>query len=648
MERIGTKPDSCYYRAVFKSMATPSLRQNIELRKRTAWAVIAILVVGAATIYFLRPTTKRLVPKSSQAITSPQALLIERKGVPELSSENNAKVNSIAPEMRELAEAVMNVMKVAGDGKDKAKVQQATVAFSKLIQQHPDYADAYVLRATYSLMASSSDLQGIKGDLDAARRYRSSSKYESAYGSDASIYALRAKVDMLAGDYQRGMQDLESAVKLNPGNPNGIFNTGGVKPDDGSNPTTLQKKDFDILVFSYPNDYRTYMFRGLFYGSFTTFDEQYYAPTFANLSRALEMNPQSALVHYFLGCLFQRMTFWTQAAARDISEVTGVRGGYKEKTHRKALEHFEAAVRLDPRFAQAYAEAAQELLNLHRDADAIPFYDKAIEGEPKDAALYNDRGLAKSDLASYFDAISDFSQAIELKRSGNGGYLESTYENRASAYSKSGDYDRAIEDYSRAIGVKFSQVVFLMSIPQIRAIYPELNDISDPDLLEGLRQKYFPNMSSADFAGQLQKNKPFDDFILAGLYGNRGDVYLSAHKFRQVSAEYNRARQVYTHFTMDRWKVLSKGVSQEYSIDAQTLDFSRGTIVSLWVKSQGARSKNYEQTNYEIDCSGPKIKAASYIRYDSQGNALRSGSEKDWQNIAPETLGELLYWGMCH
>lgn len=610
--------------------------------------MIAILVVGAATTYFLRPKMKRPELKPPQAVSTPQALLIERKGLPELSSENNAKLDSFAPEERRLAEAVMNVIQVGGDGKDKAKVQQAIAAVSKLIQQHSDYADAYILRATYSLMASSSDLEGIKSDLDAARGYRSSSKHESAYGSDISIYVLRAKADMLAGDYQQGMQDLESVVKLNPEKSNEIFNTGGVSPDDGGNPTTLEKKDLDILVSTYPNDYRAYMFRGLFYGSFVTYGEQYYGPALANLNRALEINPRSALVHYFLGSLLQRMTFWTQAAARDISEVTGTRGGYKEKTHGKALEHFEAAVRLDSTFAPAYAEAAQELFSLKRDAEAIPFYDKAIEGDPKNAGLYNDRGMVKSNAGRYFDAISDFSQAIELKKSGSGGYLENTYENRASAYNKSGDYDRAIEDYSSAIGVKFSQVVFLMSIPQIRAVYPELNDISDEDLLEGLRQKYFPNMSSRDFAGQLQKNKPFDDFVLAELYGIRGDVYISANKFRQASADYNRARQVYTHYTMDRWKVLLKSPSQEYAIDAQTLDFSRGTIISLWVKSEATRSKNYEQTYYEIDCSGQKIKAASYIRYDSQGNALRSGSEKDWQSIAPDTLGELLYRGMCH
>jgi tetratricopeptide (TPR) repeat protein len=629
-------------------MATPSVQQNSNPRKRAVWAFVTILVVCSAATNFLHATRDRQVPNTSHPAASLEALLIERKGLLELSSDKNAKINSISPEERKLGEALLNVREVAGDGKDEAKVRQAIAAVSKLIQQHPDYADLYVLRATYSLMASSSDLQGIKSDLDTALKYRSSSKYQSSFGSDASIYALRAKADILAKDYQQGMQDLESAIKINPANPNEIFNTGGMKPDDDSNPTALQKRDFDRLVAVYPSDYRPHMFRGLFYGAFTTFGEEYYPEAFANLNRGLEVNPNSALVHYFLGHLFQRMTFWTQAAIHDISELTGERGGYRERMHGKALEHFQAAIRVDPTFAPAYAKAAQELLSLKRDADALPFYDKAIEGNPDDAALYNDRGLAKSNLLTYFDAISDFDRAIQLKTSGNSGHLENTYENRASAYSKTGNYDRAVEDYSSAIRVKFSQVVFLMNIPQIRAIYPELNDISNQDLLEGLREKYYPNMSSADFARHYEKNKPFDDFILAGLYRTRGDVYLSAGKFRQASAEYARAHQACTYYTMDRWKVLTKGVNQEYSFDAQTLDLSHGTIVSLWVKSQGTRSKNYDQTNYEIDCSGQKIKAASYIRYNSQGHAVRSGSEKDWQNIAPETLGELLYRGMCY
>ena len=409
----------------------------------------------------------------------------------------------------------------------------------------------------------------------------------------------------------------------------------------------MQKSDLDVLVTTYPDDYRARMYRGLFYGAFTTYDEHYYTPEIDNLNQAVRKNPKSALPHYFLGRVFQKMRFWTQAAAGDISDVTGAKGGYKDKTHEEALKHFEAAVRLEPTFAPGYAEVAEELLSLKRYSEAIPFYDKAIELNPKNPSVYSDRGLAKSSLAKYYDAISDFSQAIELKKSQGGTFLENTYENRASAYEKVGNYDSAIEDYSRAIGLKFAQQVFLMSIAQIRAMYPELSDISEQDLLEGLRQKDFPNMRTADVSGQYQKNKEFSDFVLAGLYVSRGDVYLNAGRFRKASNEYARALHTDPSYVMDRWKVISKGQDPEYSVDTQTLNFSHGNVVSLWVKVRKSRSQNYQQTNYEIDCSGRKIKAASSINYDSLGNARNSSTDQEWRNIAPETIGEILYSGMC-
>src|SRR5690242_11359933 len=98
------RPNSCYYLAIFETMAMPSLQQNIKLRKRTAWGVMAIPVIGSAPLYFLRPRTKPPQPKTSQAVSRPQALLIESKGLPELSSENNTKTNSRTPEERKLTE----------------------------------------------------------------------------------------------------------------------------------------------------------------------------------------------------------------------------------------------------------------------------------------------------------------------------------------------------------------------------------------------------------------------------------------------------------------------------------------------------------------------------------------------------------------
>jgi tetratricopeptide (TPR) repeat protein len=630
--------------------ATPA-QQNTEAggRRHDGFRTLAIIVVAlivVAVIYFARHSPNRSVPISS-AISNAQAALIESKGLQELSSESNVPTSTLSPETKKVVEALLSTIQLAGDGKDEAKLQQATAAISRLIEQHPDYGDAYILRATYSLTSSRPNLQQIRDDADAALKYHGLPKYGSAYRSDAEIYALRAKTDVLAADYQQAMVDLESAVMADPSSPNEVFSTGGVKPDEDANPTALQKKDFDTLVARYPQDYRACLFRGLFYGSFTTYGEQYYAPSIADLDRALEVNPKSALVHYFLGMTLQKMTFWTQAAARDISDLTGAKGGYKQRTHQKALQQFEAAVTLDPAFVPSNAEAAEELLNLKRYSDALPYYDRVIQLQPDNAGAYNDRGLAKSNLGRLYDAISDYSRAIDLKKSHNETFLEDTYENRAEAYSKTGNYDSAIEDYSRAIGLKFRGQVFLMGIPQIRAIYPELGDISDDDLLEGLRQKYFPNMSQANFTGHYKENKQFDDFLLAELYAKRGDTYLAAQNFRKAAAEYLRAVHDDSKYPIDRWKAIFKSPNIEYFIDTQTLNFTADKVVSLWVKAQKLKSVNYNQTNYQVDCAGRKIKSLSSANYDPSGSPRYSIGEKQWEPIAPETLGEFLYNGVC-
>ena len=46
----------------------------------------------------------------------------------------------------------------------------------------------------------------------------------------------------------------------------------------------------------------------------------------------------------------------------------------------------------------------------------------------------------------------------------------------------------------------------------------------------------------------------------------------------------------------------------------------------------------------EFDCSNKMSKFNSAIYYDSKGNVLqRSNDEKDWENLTPETIQELLF-----
>jgi hypothetical protein len=187
-----------------------------------------------------------------------------------------------------------------------------------------------------------------------------------------------------------------------------------------------------------------------------------------------------------------------------------------------------------------------------------------------------------------------------------------------------------------------------MTLAQIRSIYPELSDISDQDLLEGLRLKYNPSISSKDFADQYVKNiKPFEDFIIAGLYGSRGDAYLNKGNYKKAAIDYARAKHDDSTYALGRWHLISKTSDTEYYVDAQTLDFSKGNIVSLWLKSLYTNTQSYDQQNYQIDCSSRKIKSVSATSYNSLGSVTNTGGELDWQSINPDSIGEILYNGMC-
>jgi len=53
----------------------------------------------------------------------------------------------------------------------------------------------------------------------------------------------------------------------------------------------------------------------------------------------------------------------------------------------------------------------------------------------------------------------------------------------------------------------------------------------------------------------------------------------------------------------------------------------------------------------EFDCAKKKTKLISYINYDSKGKVLYSVKmeeyEQSWEDVAPETIGELLFMRTC-
>jgi tetratricopeptide (TPR) repeat protein len=609
------------------------------------------VVIAIVLIYFFYQKNQSA---NKPVIESSQEIAIESKGLAEFSPENNT-INTVSAQDKKLAGEMMPVLKLMGDGKDSGKNKEAIIELGKIITKYPDYSDTYFLRATISILAGNDNYQQILSDIDNAIKFHSSDKYQSSYDSNAEMYALRAKVDILASNYQQAVNDLETAVKSNPDKINEIFNTGGVKPDENTNNVTaLQKKDLDLFIEKYPNDYRAYMFRGLFYNEFSFYDTQYYQPAINDLNKAISINPNSSLAYYSLGTVYQKMATFVYSFKLDGG--TSAYDNARDVSNTKALQYFQEAAK-DLLFEDAQFQVAESLYSLKRYSEAIPYFDTTIELNPNNAGAYIDRGSAKTYTNDYFLAIDDFSKAIEIKKSkpdSSAVDLPTMYQYRADAYVKTTNYTNAIDDYSRAIGLKFASEVLLMSFPQIRNMYPELKNISDQDLLEGLRQKYFSNFTAKDFSDNYKHNlgnnseakKPYQDFILGDLYVSRGDTYLLSGNFKNASKDYSRAVLAGSSSITDRWRFLSKNIDGQYYIDAQTLDFSQGNLASLWVKTTN-NSGNYDEQNYQIDCSGKKIKSLSATSYDISGNVINTIGEQEWQSVVPDSIGEILYNGMC-
>jgi tetratricopeptide (TPR) repeat protein/uncharacterized RDD family membrane protein YckC len=79
---------------------------------------------------------------------------------------------------------------------------------------------------------------------------------------------------------------------------------------------------------------------------------------------------------------------------------------------------------------------------------AIAYFDKAIEINPKLVLAYNNRGIAYKEKGQFDQAISDYNKALEI----NPGYAPA-YINRGVAYAEKQKYDEAIADYTEGIQI---------------------------------------------------------------------------------------------------------------------------------------------------------------------------------------------------
>jgi len=548
---------------------------------------------------------------------------------PELTGEPK-KLSQPTQEDKELAEVV-------GHLKDEEGTRAALPALNKFIEGHPDRSDAYFLRATCNAcVLSSHDWEGITADVKAAASHPGAAIYNST-----DYYSLLGKIEMARGQYGQAMDDLEKAMSRDLGTADKMFNIEGVKPERTSKFCVWNLTDLDALVSKYPKDYRALLFRGLYYKFFTTFKEDEYASAMQDFQRAALLNPKSALPQYFIGQIYTKASFWTKKAwASDAS---------RDEITRNSVQAYTKAIQLDPRFLSAYEEIASGYLNLKQYPQAIKFYDKIIELDPENSTAYSDRGISKLESGEYFSAKVDLGDAIR-RTNEDGSFLPNLYEYRGDANAQLGFYREAIDDYSKAIERRLANDIFLFSLKQIRALYPEYDHVSDETLCRKLNVLFFPQFEYKVFAEELmEKNGKWEVSLLNDLYEKRGDAYLKTGHYRLGVLDFTRIFKGIPNFadSTDRWRKLGRsGDGRDYYLDVRSAEFPESQPMRLWIKMTG--KKGSETLAYEINCRTRLIDNTSMVAYDPSGTVVNTSElSGGWQSIVPDSIGEQLYNGAC-
>jgi tetratricopeptide (TPR) repeat protein len=219
---------------------------------------------------------------------------------------------------------------------------------------------------------------------------------------------------------------------------------------------------------------------------------------------------------------------------------------YKAGDNVKALEDYNQAIKLDPKYADAYKYRAVVYRELGDRTKALADYSQALKLDPKYTDAYFSRGIFYQRIADNKRALADYNQALKL----NPKYIDA-YLNRGFLYQNMGNNTKALEDYNKALTINPK---YIDAYYNRGDLYNKMGDhtkaVEDYNEALNLKPDVGAYIKRADFYQNIGNNiKALDDYNEAlkfspkyfALYLNRAMLYEKLGENKKALRDYNQA-----------------------------------------------------------------------------------------------------------
>jgi tetratricopeptide (TPR) repeat protein len=177
-------------------------------------------------------------------------------------------------------------------------------------------------------------------------------------------------------------------------------------------------------------------------------------------SHAVAIDPRSSIGQLSLGLALERQGKLAEAVEH-YEAALRLEPGYVDADYAwgnalarqgklaEAVEHYEAALRVKPDHANAHANAGSALVRQGKLAEAIAHYEQILKIRPDHVDAHTNLGLALARQGKLVEAIAHYEQALRIKPDHSAAHT-----NWGDALAQQGKPAEAIEHYQQALHVK--------------------------------------------------------------------------------------------------------------------------------------------------------------------------------------------------